>query len=111
MASVAAVPTSPDVRLTVQSGKLVMNGVEADDIAVDLISGATGLDLRTVQIGSVEGARLDASGLVIDNSQGSDGSVGVEVTRRRSARAAAAAGHFAEGRRTRVGRGPSARPK
>lgn len=71
---------SPDVRLVVQSGRLLMNGVEAEDIAIDVVSGATGLDLRTVQIGSVEGARLDASGLVIDTGQGSDGSVGIEVS-------------------------------
>lgn len=72
--------TAPDVRLVVQSGRLLMNGVEAEDIAVDVISGTTGLELRTVQIGSVEGARLDADGLVMTNSQGSDGALGVVVT-------------------------------
>ncbi len=71
--------TTPDVRLVVQSGGLLMNGVEAEDIAIDVISGTTGLELRTVQIGSVEGARLDADGLVMTNSQGSDGALGVEV--------------------------------
>lgn len=72
-------PSAPDLRLSVQSDKLSMNGVEAENITVDLASGANGLDLRTVRIGSVGGARLDASGLVIDTGQGSDGSVGVEV--------------------------------
>jgi hypothetical protein len=68
-----------NLRLTVQAEKLLLNGVEADDIAIDLAAGANGLDLRTVQIGSVGGARLDASGLILDSGNGNDGAIDVTV--------------------------------
>lgn len=68
-----------DLRLTVQTGLLRLNGVEAKDVAIDLASGAMGLDLKTLEIASVEGARLEASGLILDSGKGPDGKIGVEV--------------------------------
>jgi uncharacterized protein involved in outer membrane biogenesis len=64
-----------DLRLTVQAGKLLLNGVEADDIAFDVASSAKGLELRTVAIGSAGGARLEANGLVLDSGAGNQGTI------------------------------------
>ncbi|MBI3672671.1 MAG: hypothetical protein HY245_04465, partial [Rhizobiales bacterium] len=72
--------TAPDLRLTVQAGSLLLNGVEAEDVAIDLASGSTGLDLRTLEIGAVGGAKLQASGLILDAGQGPDGSIGLDMT-------------------------------
>ncbi len=68
-----------DLRLTVQTGLLRLNGVEAKDVAIDLASGAKGLDLKTLEIASVEGARLEASGLILDAGKGPDGKIEIEA--------------------------------
>ncbi|MBC8036503.1 MAG: AsmA family protein [Rhizobiales bacterium] len=68
-----------DLRLTVQAGQLLLNGVEADDVTVDIVSGASGIDLKTIEIGSVGGAKLTASGLILDAGSGPDGSVGIDI--------------------------------
>ncbi len=69
----------PDLRLTLQAAELLLNGVTAGDVAVDLASGSNGLDLRTLSIGSVGGARLEANGLILDTGKGANGSIGVDV--------------------------------
>ncbi|WP_421694736.1 AsmA family protein [Aestuariivirga sp.] len=69
----------PDLRLKVKFGELKLNAVTAQNVAVDLQSGANGLDLRALDIGAVGGASLTASGLVLDNGKGADGSVSLEV--------------------------------
>lgn len=71
---------APDLRFTVQAGELVLNGVSARDMVLDLASGANGLDLRTLAIGSVSGARLEATGLILDTGTGPDGSIGLDIT-------------------------------
>ncbi len=68
-----------DLRLTVQTGLMRFNGVEAKDLAIDLDSGAKGLDLKTLKIASVEGARLVASGLILDSGKGPDGKIDIEA--------------------------------
>lgn len=70
---------APDVRLTLQTGEIVFNGVSARDVALDLASGANGLDLRTLSIGSVGGARLEGMGLILDAGGGADGAVDLDV--------------------------------
>ncbi len=70
---------SGDLRFTLQAGTLRLNGVEAEDVAIDLVSGAKGLDLRMLEIGAVGGAKLQASGLILDAGEGPDGSISVEA--------------------------------
>ncbi len=70
----------PDLRLTLQAAQLLLNGVTASDVAIDLASGSNGLDLRTLSIGAVGGARLEANGLILDAGQGADGSIGLDIT-------------------------------
>ena len=72
-------PDAPDLRLKVKTGELLMNTVTAQDVALDLQSGANGLDLRALNIGSVGGASVTASGLILDNGKGADGSISVDV--------------------------------
>jgi uncharacterized protein involved in outer membrane biogenesis len=72
-------PDAPDLRLKVKTGELLMNGVTARDVALDLQSGANGLDLRALNIGAVGGASVTASGLILDNGKGADGSISLEV--------------------------------
>jgi uncharacterized protein involved in outer membrane biogenesis len=70
---------APDLRLTLQTAQMLLNGVTATDVVLDLASGANGLDLRALEIGSVGGARLSATGLILDSGKGADGSIGLEV--------------------------------
>mgnify|MGYP001806484557 CR=1 FL=1 len=72
-------PDAPDLRLKVKAGALQMNAVTARDVLLDLQSGANGMDLRTLSIGSVGGASVTASGLILDNGKGADGSISLEV--------------------------------
>lgn len=72
-------PDAPDLRLRVKAGALQMNAVTARDVLLDLQSGANGMDLRTLSIASVGGARVTASGLILDNGKGADGSISLEV--------------------------------
>jgi hypothetical protein len=72
-------PEAPDLKLRVKAGELLLNAVTARDVAVDLESGANGLDLRALEIGEVGGARVMATGLILDTGKGADGTVGLEV--------------------------------
>lgn len=68
-----------DLRLTTRAGEMLLNGVTASDVVIDLASGANGLDVRNIKIGSVGGASLVASGLILDTGKGPDGSIGFDV--------------------------------
>ena len=68
-----------DLRFTVQTGQLLLNGVEARDVTVDIASGSSGIDLKTFEIGAVGGASFNASGLILDAGSGPEGSVGVDI--------------------------------
>ncbi|MCA3556313.1 AsmA family protein [Aestuariivirga sp.] len=72
-------PDAPDLRLMVKAGELAMNGVTARDVTLDLQSGANGMDLRTLSIGAVGGASVAASGLILDNGKGADGSISLDI--------------------------------
>ncbi|WP_290545107.1 AsmA family protein [Aestuariivirga sp.] len=72
-------PDAPDLRLVVKAGELAMNGVTAKDVTLDLQSGANGMDLRTLSIGAVGGASVGASGLILDNGKGADGSISLDI--------------------------------
>lgn len=70
---------APDLRLKVKAGELLMNAVTARDVTLDLQSGVNGLDLRALNIGAVGGASVQASGLVLDNGRGADGSISLDI--------------------------------
>ena len=70
---------APDLKLQVKAKELALNAVTARDVTIDLQSGPSGLDLRALDIGSVGGARVAASGLILDIGKGADGSLGISV--------------------------------
>jgi AsmA family/AsmA-like C-terminal region len=57
----------------------VVNGVRAQDIAIDLSSGVAGLDVRRFDIGSVAGASVVGKGQVLNGVNGPLGDVGLQV--------------------------------
>ena len=69
-----------DLRFTFQAGKLRLNGVEASDVAVDMESTVKGFDLKTIEAGSLGGAKLSVSGVVLSTPEGPDGDVGIALT-------------------------------
>lgn len=72
-------PDAPDLKLRVTAGELQLNAVTATGVTLDLESSATGLDLRGLEIGAVGGARVMATGLILDTGKGPDGTIGLEV--------------------------------
>lgn len=72
-------PDAPDLKLRVTAGEMLLNAVTANEVTVDLESGANGLDLRGLEIGAVGGARVMATGLILDTGKGADGTIGLEV--------------------------------
>lgn len=69
-----------DLHLAFQAGTLRLNGVEASDIAVDMETTVNGFDLKTIQAGSVGGAKLSVSGNVLSTPEGPDGEIGIALT-------------------------------
>jgi hypothetical protein len=72
-------PDAPNVSLRFIASEVLLNAVTAKDVRLDLKSGATGLDLHALEIGAVGGARVAASGLVLDTGKGADGKIDLEV--------------------------------
>lgn len=68
-----------DLRLTVKTGNLILNGVEAHDVALDMETTVRGFDLKALDVGSVDGAKLNASGVVLNTPDGPDGDIGISV--------------------------------
>ncbi len=68
------------MRLTFQAGTLRLNGVEASDVAVDMETTVKGFDLKTIEAGSVGGAKLSVSGNVLNTPEGPDGDIGISLT-------------------------------
>ena len=69
-----------DLHLTFQAGTLRLNGVEASDVAVDMETTVKGFDLKTIEAGSVGGAKLSVSGNVLNTLEGPDGDIGISLT-------------------------------
>jgi len=66
-------------QLTMQADRMTLHGVEAEDIAVDIGANGDGIELRTVQLGDVGGARLDVAGLVRFPGEGVSGSINASI--------------------------------
>ncbi len=68
-----------DLRFTLQAGVLKLNGVEANDVALDVETTVKGFDLKALEIGSVDGAKLSASGVVLSTPEGPDGDIEISA--------------------------------
>lgn len=68
-----------DIQLTLQADELVINSIAAKDIAVDVAASGGAVEMRTVEIGEVDGARVTVSGLLKLPEDGLEGSLVGEV--------------------------------
>ena len=68
-----------DLHLTLQAGTLRLNGVDAQDVAVDMETTVQGFDLKTLEVGSVDGAKLSAAGVVLSTPDGPDGEIAATI--------------------------------
>jgi uncharacterized protein involved in outer membrane biogenesis len=66
-----------DLKLTLKAGTLRLNGVEASDVAIDVETTVRGFDLKILEIGSVDGAKLSAAGVVLSTPEGPDGEIAI----------------------------------
>lgn len=69
-----------DLRLTLQSGQTLMNGVDARDVAIDIAAIGGSIDLKTIEIGNVGNARLEITGLLSPTGTGNKGAISTSVT-------------------------------
>jgi hypothetical protein len=75
----AASESGFDKRLNLQTAKLRLNGVEAQDLALDFSSSFSGFEINALEIGSVEGARVRGNGLVLHGPDGPSGDIKFSV--------------------------------
>ncbi|MBL8791765.1 MAG: AsmA family protein, partial [Rhizobiales bacterium] len=64
-----------DQHLVLDAGTVTLNGVRAQDVALDLGTSQSGFEIKAFDIGSVGGARLKADGLVLSSADGPSGDV------------------------------------
>ena len=69
-----------DLRLTIQSGQTLLNGVDARDVAIDIAAIDGNIDLKTIEIGNVGNARLEITGLLSPTETGNKGAISTSVT-------------------------------
>lgn len=64
-----------DAHITIQTDRLLLRGVEAEDIAIDVDMSEGAVELRTIEIGGIGDARLDIAGVLSFPEEGVKGSV------------------------------------
>lgn len=67
-------------RFVIDADSLVINGVKSEDIAIDINVGAAGVDIRTLDLGSVGGARILSEGQVVSAATGPAGVISTTFT-------------------------------
>ncbi len=61
------------LRLAVKIGSVLLNGVAAENIALNVVSNAKRFEITTLDIGNVGGARLQGGGTLLDEGNGPEG--------------------------------------
>lgn len=61
--------------LVLDAGAVTLNGVRAQDVALDVGTSQSGFEIKAFDIGSVGGARVKAEGLVLSRPEGPSGDV------------------------------------
>jgi hypothetical protein len=61
--------------LVLDAGAVTLNGVRAQDVALDVGTSQSGFEIKAFDIGSVGGARVKAEGLVLSGKEGPSGDV------------------------------------
>lgn len=62
-------------RYMFRATKLLLNGVTADEVALDVAAQSGGIDIKLLDIGSVRGARLRGGGKLVDSGNGPEGNL------------------------------------
>jgi hypothetical protein len=68
-----------DMQLSAQAGTVLLNGAEARDLTADLSIADGTLDLRTIHIGSVGGAKLDIAAALSPNGDAKTGTASMKI--------------------------------
>ena len=68
-----------DKRISIQANKMHLNGVEAQNVAFDFASSFSGFEIKTLDIGSVEGAGVHGNGLILRGPDGPSGDMKLTV--------------------------------
>lgn len=61
--------------VVLDAGTVLLNGVRAQDVALDVGTSQSGFEIKAFDIGSVGGARVKADGLILSNAEGPSGDV------------------------------------
>ena len=67
-------------RLSLRTDVMRVNGVEAQNVALEFDSSLSGFNVKTFEIGSVEGASLHGQGLVLQSPDGPSGDLKAKLT-------------------------------
>jgi len=68
-----------DMRVVLDAKQLLLNGVDARDVAASIETTVVGLDVKKLSIASVGGASLDASGVMLTTEAGVDGQITMQI--------------------------------
>jgi uncharacterized protein involved in outer membrane biogenesis len=61
--------------LALQADALLLNGVTAKDVSLDLTTGLSGVEIKSFNVGDVDGANLSGEGLLLSSADGPSGSM------------------------------------
>ncbi len=65
--------------VTLDAGTVTLNGVRAQDVAFDVATSQSGIEIKAFDIGSVGGARLKAEGLILSSAEGASGDISASL--------------------------------
>ena len=71
---------SNERRVQIAVDSLTLNGVVASGIALDFASSLSGFEIKTLKVGSVNGASITGNGLVLQDGQGPSGEFKVAIS-------------------------------
>ncbi len=62
-------------RISFRAASVLLNGVTAQDVAIDVASRANGFEIKLLDVGNVSGARLRGGGALLDQGSGPEGTL------------------------------------
>lgn len=68
-----------DMRLVLDARQLLLNGVDARDVAASIETTVRGVDIKTLSVASVGGSSFKASGVMLNTESGADGEIRMTV--------------------------------
>ncbi|MDE2445661.1 MAG: AsmA family protein, partial [Alphaproteobacteria bacterium] len=96
-APVSAESAGLDKRISIDAKRMTLNGVTAQNVAVDFSSSYSGFEIKALNIGSVEGAQVKGQGMVLQGPDGPTGDVKLSVQAENPSGLLRLVGAFAKG--------------